>query len=294
MTLKGISEREVTRVGAASSGEAGGADWVAVEEPLEIRVAGDSVAITMRTPGDDARLAVGFLFSEGILRSIDDLGSVAHCGKPTEEGFGNVIEVTAAPGVTLDVEKVQASRRGTLTTSACGVCGRRSVDDLLALCGRVENDLRIDSEVLIAATRHLKDLQKNFSHTGGTHAAAILSPRGEVLATFEDVGRHNAVDKVIGHLVMRGEISRRSFRPAAAESKMAPPAILVVSGRASFEIVQKATVAGIPVVASVSAASSLAIDLAKRSNITLAAFVRGGSLNLYTCPERIEGRKRTV
>jgi FdhD protein len=294
VTLKGISEREVTRLGSASSGEAGGADWVAVEEPLEIRVAGDSVAITMRTPGDDARLAVGFLFSEGILRSIDDLGSVAHCGKPTEEGFGNVIEVTAAPGVTLDVEKVQASRRGTLTTSACGVCGRRSVDDLLALCGRVENDLTIDSEVLLAATGHLKNLQKNFSHTGGTHAAAILSPRGEVLATFEDVGRHNAVDKVIGHLVMKGEISRRSFRPPAAESKVPSPAILVVSGRASFEIVQKATVAGIPVVASVSAASSLAIDLAKRSNITLAAFVRGGSLNLYTCPERIEGRKRTV
>jgi FdhD protein len=294
MTLKGISEREVTRLGLGSSNKAGAADWVAVEEPLEIRVAGDSVAITMRTPGDDARLAVGFLFSEGILRSIDDLGSVAHCGKPTEEGFGNVIEVTAAPGVTLDVEKVQASRRGTLTTSACGVCGRRSVDDLLALCGRVENDLTIDSEVLIAAPRHLKDLQRNFSHTGGTHAAAILSPQGEVLATFEDVGRHNAVDKVIGHLVMKGQISRRSFRPPAAESKVPPPAILVVSGRASFEIVQKATVAGIPVVASVSAASSLAIDLAKRSNITLAAFVRGGSFNLYTCPERIEGRKRTV
>jgi FdhD protein len=168
------------------------------------------------------------------------------------------------------------------------------VDDLLALCGRVENDLTIDSEVLIAAPRHLKDLQRNFSHTGGTHAAAILSPQGEVLATFEDVGRHNAVDKVIGHLVMKGQISRRSFRPPAAESKVPPPAILVVSGRASFEIVQKATVAGIPVVASVSAASSLAIDLAKRSNITLAAFVRGGSFNLYTCPERIEGRKRTV
>ncbi len=289
LALKGVVEREVTQMGGDRPAVAK-RDSIAIEEPLEIRVATEVVAITMRTPGDDARLAVGFLLSEGIVRSIDDIGSVAHCGRPGDEGFGNVIDVTPAPGVSLDVEKVQATRRGTLTTSACGVCGRRSVDDLLAICGVVPFGAPIDLRVLASATERLRETQRNFSQTGGVHAAAALNAEGEMLAAFEDVGRHNAVDKVVGALVFDGLVAAESAIRVAGHRvplRDRAPAVLVVSGRASFEIVQKATMARIPVVASVSAASSLAIDLAQRSRVTLAAFARGGNLNVYTHPERI-------
>jgi FdhD protein len=267
------------------------ADSVAVEEPLEIRIATEPLAITMRTPGDDARLALGFLLSEGIIRSIDDVGSVSHCGRPGEEGFGNVIDVTAAPGVSLDAEKVRATRRGTLTTSACGVCGRRSVDDLLAICGELEPGPTIDLRIVASATEWLRDAQHNFSQTGGVHAAAALNVTGQILAAHEDVGRHNAVDKVIGELIQRRLVTAPSAirlgtqAPPLSESV---PVLLVVSGRASFEIVQKATMARVPIVASVSAASSLAIDLAQRSRITLAGFVRNGAVNVYAHPERLK------
>lgn len=291
--MKGVVERIVTKVSADRAGPATAADAVAIEEPLEIRVASDPVAITMRTPGDDARLALGFLLAEGIIQSIADVGSVAHCGRPGDEGFGNVIDVIAAPGVLLDIEKVQASRRGTLTTSACGVCGRRSVDDLLAVCGAVPWGASVDVRVLSASTERLRTAQHNFSRTGGVHAAAALSCEGEVLAAFEDVGRHNAVDKVIGALLSEGLVpsdpSKRLGRGLPPLARDRVPCLLAVSGRASFEIIQKAAVARIPIVASVSAASSLAVDLAHRSQVTLAAFVRSGSFNLYTHPERISG-----
>lgn len=290
--VKGVVERGVTQIGERAQARAR-SDLVAIEEPLEIRVATEPVAITMRTPGDDERLALGFLLSEGIIHSIDDVGSVVHCGRPGDEGFGNVIDVTAAPGVTLDVDKVQASRRGTLTTSACGVCGRRSVDDLLAVCGQVPFNGTVEVRIVAAATERLRDVQRNFSHTGGVHAAAALNASGEVLAAFEDVGRHNAVDKVVGALLSERLVPMDPFsRLAKGREPLSPdriPVILAVSGRASFEIVQKATVARIPIVASVSAASSLAVDLAQRSRVTLAAFVRGGALNVYSHPGRIAG-----
>jgi FdhD protein len=294
--VKGVVQREVTQLSREARRDPQ-KDAVAIEEPLEIRVATEPLAITMRTPGDDPKLAVGFLFAEGIIRSIDDVGSVAHCGRPGDEGFGNVIDVTAAPGVSLDVDKVQASRRGTLTTSACGVCGRRSVDDLLAICGRVPDGPAVQLQMLSGSTERLRDAQRNFAQTGGVHAAAALNLKGEVLAAFEDVGRHNAVDKVIGALVFArlvtadSAIRRMGGAPLDPEQR---PVVLVVSGRASFEILQKATVARIPVVASVSAASSLAIDLAQRSGITLASFVRGGTLNVYTHPDRIAGLPTTL
>ena len=293
--MKGIVERKVVQFAGESAERTSRMDWIAVEEPLEIRVATEPVAITMRTPGDDALLALGFLLSEGIIRSIDDVGSVAHCGRPGEEGFGNVIDVTAAPGVSLDVDKVQATRRGTLTTSACGVCGRRSVDDLFAICGQVPPGPILDLHVVASATEQLRNAQHNFSQTGGVHAAAALNAQGDILAAHEDVGRHNAVDKVVGALIQKRLVSAESAirlgnRPATTPDSA--PALLVVSGRASFEIVQKATVARIPIVASVSAPSSLAIDLAQRSGITLAGFVRRGSLNAYTHPERIAGLVR--
>lgn len=270
----GIAERPVWRPGGAVR------DHVAVEEPLEIRVAGDTVAITMRTPGDDARLAAGFLFAEGIIRSLDDLGALSHCGRPGTEGYGNVIDAVPAGGVVLDVERARETRRGTLTTSACGVCGRKSIDDLLAACVPLEPGETVARATIVRAMAALGERQAVFAQTGGTHAAAAWSADGSLLAAHEDVGRHNAVDKVVGALLY----ARASGEKGAA---VARPSLLVVSGRCSFEIVQKAAVARIPVVASVSAASSLAVDLAQRAGIGLAAFVRGEALNVYAHPERI-------
>jgi FdhD protein len=257
-------------------------DSVAVEEPLEIRVAGDAVAITMRTPGDDGDLALGFLYGEGIISSADDVGAVAHCGRPGTEGYGNVIEVTAAAGVALAVERVEASRRGTLTTAACGVCGRRSIDDLMATCVTLPGGPVLPAAAVAAAVAALRDAQGVFARTGGTHAAAAHDARGARLAAREDVGRHNAVDKVVGALLKERRVGPRAPADRA-------PALLVVSGRASFEMVQKATRAGIPIVASVSAPTTLAVDLAESANLTLAGFVRGEALNVYAHPERIAG-----
>jgi FdhD protein len=258
-------------------------DTVAIEEPLDIRISGDTVAVTMRTPGADRFLVAGFLFAEGLIHSAEDLGGLAHCGRPGEEGYGNIVEVTPAPGLVIDLEKVGTTKRGTLTTSACGVCGRRSVDDLMAACSPVPPGPEIPASVLARATEHLRTLQPNFARTGGVHAAAALDAEGNVLAAFEDVGRHNAVDKVVGAMVLEhGLRSARASRPSEAR-----PTVLVVSGRVSFEIVQKAAMARCPVVASVSAASSLAIDLAERAGITLATFVREGRFNVYCHPERI-------
>ncbi len=236
----------------------------------------------MRTPGDDAHLAVGFLFAEGLITSIGDVGRVAHCGRPGDEGFGNVMEVGPAPGIALDPERLATSRRGTLTTAACGVCGRRSIDDLLARIEPLGDAPLVSASVVAASTERLSKMQKSFARTGGLHAAVALGPDGAVLATAEDVGRHNAVDKVVGALLYARNVGARSD-PAAAR-----PAVLVVSGRASFEIVQKASVAAIPIIAAVSAPSSLAVDLAERAGIALAGFVRDGAMNLYTHPERID------
>jgi len=279
------TERPFRRVGGPQSLER--AEAVAIEEPLEIRISGEPLAITMRTPGSGSALAAGFLFAEGIIRSREDVGAVSVCGRPGEEGFGNAVEIIPAPGVVLDVDRVEASRRGTLTTSSCGVCGRKSVEDLLRHCGQLPDALTVPKELVVQSPAQLRASQRNFSLTGGAHAAAILSEDGQVLAAFEDVGRHNAVDKAVGALVLAGTISRTSEPPP--RSGHGPPALLVVSGRASFEIVQKAAMAQIPVVASVSAASSLAIDLAQSARVTLAAFVRDGAFNCYTHPWRIRG-----
>ncbi len=259
------------------------ADSVAVEEPLEIRVAGETLALTMRTPGHDHELAVGFLFSEGILPGKGGLGSVVHCGRPGEDGFGNVIDVTAAPGTAFDVERTRLARRGTITTAACGVCGRASIDDLLARIGAVARERRRDPDAAGARfsarnlsqwVRSLRDQQPLFAETGGVHAAALLSNDGQFIATREDVGRHNAVDKVVGRAVLDGLV------PLDGHA-------LVVSGRTSFEIVAKAAVAGVSLVAGVSAPSSLAIDVATRSGLTLVGFARDEAFTVYANPERI-------
>ncbi len=274
---KGITERTVIRYRDGQP-VAEVEDHFAVEEPLEIRVASEPVSVTMRTPGDDHRLALGFLFAEGIVKSSLDVGTVTHCGRPGEEGYGNVIDVIPAPGADLQVEKVKAARRGTLTTSACGVCGRQSVDDLFDLCGPLPDGPKVPLSLVAQAPERLKDAQRIFSRTGGTHAAAALSMDGEILAAFEDVGRHNAVDKVVGAMVLRGLGTKEGPKPV----------LLAVSGRASFEIIQKAAMAGIGVVASVSAGSSLAADLAEKLNIALVTFVRPNGLQITTGAHRLE------
>jgi len=254
---------------------------VAVEEPLEIRVAGDTVALTMRTPGEDGDLALGFLYAEGIIEAAADVGGVAHCGRPGEEGFGNVVEVTPGAGTSLDWERVALSRRGTLTTSACGVCGRASIDDLLAACTPLPSGPVLPRGAVAAAIASLRSAQALFERTGGTHAAAAHAGDGTRILAREDVGRHNAVDKVVGALLRQRLVGRGAAAGPGA------PVLLAVSGRASFEIVQKAIRARLPLVASVSAPTSLAVDLAVRAGLTLAGFVRDARLNVYSHPTRI-------
>jgi FdhD protein len=252
---------------------------VVVEEPLEIRVAGEAVALTMRTPGDDRELALGFLHAEGVIDSLADVGSVYRCGRTDQPGYGNVIEVAPGPGVSLDVERLARARRTHLTTSACGVCGREGIDDLLARLPARERlpHVELSAALLRRVPALLARGQARFSRTGGLHGVCAVSADGEVLAAAEDVGRHNAVDKVVGALLLAGQLPRHT-RTAC---------LLAVSGRASFEIVQKAAMAGFVCIASVSAPSSLAVATAEASGLTLAAFVRDGRFTLYAHAERV-------
>lgn len=276
-----IAPRIVHRAVHAGPGDEPHDDAIAVEEPLEIRIAGDAVAVTMRTPGDDGDLALGFLYAEGIIEGASDVGSVSHCGRPGAEGFGNVVEVVPGAGARLEWERVEATRRGTITTAACGVCGRRSIDDLLDLCTALPPGPVVARQALRGAIEEMRAAQGLFERTGGTHAAAVHAADGRRLVAREDVGRHNAVDKVVGALLRDRLVGRGAGEGPGA------PAILAVSGRASFEIVQKAMRARIPVVASVSAPTSLAVDLAVKGGLTLAGFVRGARVNVYAHPARI-------
>jgi FdhD protein len=272
--VKGVGRREVRRV-AKGTLQPATEDDVVVEEPLEIRAAGETLAVTMRTPGYDRELAIGFLFAEGVIASRDDVSRVAHCGRPDQEGFGNTIDVAPAAGAEFDVDRVSLTRRGTLTTAACGVCGRRSVQDVIDRCTPLAAGPVVESSDVAAAMEKLRTFQPNFSRTGGIHAAAALDARLQPLAAFEDIGRHNALDKVVGALVLAGKVP-------GGEA-----VVLLVSGRASFEVVQKAAAARIPIVASVSAASSLAIDLARATGLTLCGFVRNGAMTVYSHPSRL-------
>jgi FdhD protein len=250
-------------------------DAVVVEEPLEIRVAGEALATTMRTPGNDEELVAGFLRAEGIIASVRDVGSIVHCGRPGEEGYGNVVDVASAPGTTFDVDRTEYSRRGTLTTSACGVCGRRTVNDLVTRLRPVEDAMRFDVVWLQSLTQTLSKSQRVFSRTGGLHAAGIATENGDFVCVHEDVGRHNAVDKVVGRLLLDDRL------PATGHA-------LVVSGRASFEIVAKAVAASIPLVVAVSAPSSLAIETAERAGVTLIGFARDSGFVAYAHAERLQ------
>lgn len=274
-SLRSIRSADVERLSSGGTVETR-ADEVAVEEPLEIRISGETLAVTMRTPGNDRELVLGFLLAEGVISSASDVASVVHCGRTTDEGRENTIDVALAPGVKppVDSETGMLARRGTLVTSACGVCGRRSIDDLLARTAPLADGGRVSPEVIAAAVRGLRERQPIFARTGGCHAASLVTFDGRHVATFEDVGRHNAVDKVVGARVLAGALPLSEH-------------LLVASGRSSFEIVQKALSAGIPLVASVSAPSSLAVDLARRANVTLAGFVRDGTMTIYSGRERL-------
>lgn len=251
-------------------------DEVIVEEPLEVRISGETLAVTMRTPGNDRELVLGFLLAEGVIAGAEDVSTLTHCGRTATEERENTIDVTLAPGVrvAVDDETGMLARRGTLVSSACGVCGRRSIDDLLAHVAPLTTDARIDASIVSGAMSALRTRQPLFTATGGCHAASLVSFEGCHVATFEDIGRHNAVDKVVGAALLAKKLPLTDH-------------FLVVSGRSSFEIVQKALSAGIPLVASVSAPSSLAIDLATRANVTLAGFVRGESMTLYSRGDRL-------
>ncbi|HEV2450532.1 MAG TPA: formate dehydrogenase accessory sulfurtransferase FdhD [Streptosporangiaceae bacterium] len=265
----------------ASNGQAAGlshrSDLLAVEEPLEIRVNGRPLAVTMRTPGDDIDLAAGFLASEGVVAGASDIAEIRICGEAPEPGNvapGNVAEVRLAVPAGLDDDRL---RRNFLTTSACGVCGKTSID---AIRTRARHDVaadrvRVRASVLARLPGTLRDAQRIFARTGGLHAAGLFAADGTLLALREDVGRHNAVDKVAGWALREGRL------PLSGR-------VLLVSGRASFELVQKALMAGIPVVAAVSAPSSLAAELAEEAGQTLAGFLRGSSMNIYAGAERID------
>jgi FdhD protein len=249
-------------------------DHVVGEEPLEIRLGSpwstpEAVAVTMRTPGHDFELAVGFLLAEGLLAGQDDVRTVRYCeGDPQRY---NVVTVTGTHP--LDV----ASRRRTVTVSAsCGVCGTATLDQLQGRCPAVPAGVPVEASVLTSLPGQLRDHQRIFEQTGGLHAAGLFEPSGHLMAVREDVGRHNAVDKLVGWAAL-------DRRLPLAE------AVLVVSGRVSFEIVQKAAVAGIPTVAAVSAPSSLAVTTARSLGMTLAGFVRGDRANVYSAPWRILG-----
>ncbi|MDZ5622188.1 formate dehydrogenase accessory sulfurtransferase FdhD [Nocardioides sp. HM23] len=250
-------------------------DALAAEEPMEIRLDGRPLTVTMRTPGDDFDLAVGFLVSEGVVHARDHVVAARYCAGATDEGTNtyNVVDVQLDPAVPAPHASLE---RSFYTTSSCGVCGKASLDAVrTSSTWKVADDpLRVSSALLATLPDRLRAAQRVFDRTGGLHAAGLFSATGELLVLKEDVGRHNAVDKVIGHVLRDDLLPLRGT-------------ILVVSGRASFELVQKAVMAGVPLLAAVSAPSSLAADLAEETNLTLVGFLRGASMNVYAGSERV-------
>ena len=286
-----MARRRVLRVTLPADGQRGGAarpggagtaaraDLLAVEEPLGIRVDGAALTMTMRTPGDDVELAAGFLVNEAVVRSRDDITEIKLCdgtscghADHSDGELGNIADVKLAPGVAVP----SGTRRNFMTTSACGVCGKTSIEDICVLphTPLADDTTRFDPAVLARLPDRLRDAQRVFSRTGGLHAAGLFTSAGELIAVREDVGRHNAVDKIVGWALLNDKL------PLAG-------CALRVSGRASFELVQKAVLAGIPLLAAVSAPSSLAAELAESAGLTLVGFLRGPSMNVYAGAQRL-------
>jgi FdhD protein len=264
-------ERPVQRRGNRPAGDrAADRDLIVAEEPLEIRIGGESLMVTMRTPGDDLDLAAGLLYTEGVISSLDELAAL-------EQGAGegrdrdNVVNVTVAPGRKI---KAAAARRVLRATAACGLCGKESIAAVRRRIPTITDQTTVPLSVVLALPELIRAAQPVFAATGGLHAVGLFAPDGTPLLVREDVGRHNAVDKVIGARLRGGARSLAG-------------AVMLLSGRAGFELVQKAAVARVPIVCSVSAPSGLAVDLAEEVGVTLVGFVRGASANVYTHPQRI-------
>jgi len=250
-------------------------DSLVVEEPLEIRVSGRPLSVTMRTPGDDFDLAAGFLVSEGVVGGEDDLLGIRYCAGATDDGANtyNVLDVALAEGVEPPDTSLE---RNFYTTSSCGLCGKASLDAVRTSARWAVRDdpLHLSRDLLVSLPDRLREAQRVFERTGGLHAAGLFTAGGELLCVREDVGRHNAVDKVVGWALRQGRLPLTGT-------------VLLVSGRASFELVQKALMAGIPAMAAVSAPSSLAAELAEDAGLTLVGFLRGTSMNVYAGAQRV-------
>ncbi|MDB6108885.1 MAG: Sulfur carrier protein FdhD [Pedosphaera sp.] len=249
-------------------------DHLAKEEPLEIRVRGRSVAVSMRTPGHDAELAAGFLVSEGMIHKSMDVLGIAPCQQGEAADYENVLNVFLAPSVEVDFERLT---RHVFASSSCGLCGKASIESVHQHFAPVESGMKMTAKKILGLPARLRAAQEAFEKTGGLHAAAVFDAQGRVLVVREDVGRHNAVDKVIGHGFLKGGLPFDQH-------------VLLVSGRASFEIMQKALAARIPIICAVSAPSSLAVEFARESGQTLVGFLRGETMNIYSHPERITSR----
>jgi FdhD protein len=272
-----IARTSVLRLGP--QGARRSPDRLAVEEPLELRVGGTPLAVTMRTPGHDVELAHGFLLTEGVIGAVPDVSTARYCDSVDDTGRNtyNVLDVALAPGVPAPSTGVE---RNFYTTSSCGVCGKASLDAvrLRTRYSPAEDTATVSYQTLTGLPDRLREAQRVFESTGGLHAAGLFSVRddsAELLVVREDVGRHNAVDKVLGWALLNNHV------PAAGT-------VLMVSGRTSFELVQKAVMAGVPMLTAVSAPSSLAVDLADESGLTLVGFLRGDSMNVYTHPHRVK------
>jgi FdhD protein len=266
-----IREVVVERRGNAKASR----DYVAVEEPMEVRVNGASFAVIMRTPGADRDLAAGFLLAEDVIRGVDEVGTIEYCSDVTDEGRGNTMNVTVTGDAVGRLKARLADRRQVTMTSACGLCGRVTIESLRSRVAVVGGRWRVTPAIITSLPGVLRESQRAFESTGGIHAAGLFDRSGRLQFAAEDVGRHNAVDKIVGRTLLEG-------RHPLDES------ILLVSGRTSFELVQKSLVAGIPLLAAVSAPSSLAINLAADAGMTLCGFVRGDQFNIYSHPSRIE------
>jgi len=249
-------------------------DRAATEEPLEIRLHGQPFAVIMRTPGTDRELAAGFLLAERVIRNADELGTIEYCMDRGDNH--NVVNVTLAPELGDRIASIVDGRRNVTTNSSCGLCGRRTIESLATDVAPLGATWRVGASTIGQMPAQLRERQAIFDETGGLHAAGLFTHDGQLIDVAEDVGRHNAVDKIVGRRLMRDALPLSSH-------------VLCVSGRTSFEIVQKALFAGIPVVAAVSAPSTLAIDLAQAFGITLVGFVRGGDFTIYAHAERVEG-----
>ncbi len=269
---------EITKINAEGSKVA--PDLVAVEEPLEIRIGfgevGDrqqkSLSVTMRTPGHDYELATGFLITEGIIDTFEQVESIKYCEDVgRQEDKENVVRLELKPDVNFDVKKLQ---RNFYTTSSCGVCGKSSIEAVHVACRPIKDNIQVDKNVIYGLPDKLREAQQIFEHTGGLHAVGLFDLNGKLLLTREDVGRHNAMDKIVGASLFKKEIPLSNN-------------IIMVSGRASFELVQKALRAGAPMMVAVGAPSSLAISLAKDLGMTLLGFVKRGSFNIYTGAQRL-------